>query len=284
MKNARNNIRPLASPAMPVNAQYNQSFFFSSDTKAGAQNVSSDGTRFSVQLADPIAIPDGALACELGVVTASIWNNSPNIGPGLGPPGVDDNNFQYTTSTAPAGTYSITLPTGLYSLAAISSYMSSRFVNNGHAANLFSLSGQAAATITTLTLGDTARCEQAGTIGSILGFPSAAIVSTIANQVSFGTTIATLNRNNTYLISGDLIAGGIPVNSSASGLIATIPIVAVPGEQINYTAQNVLWTPARELVGTLKSGFSFWLTNERGEATPTACETWSFTLIIRFVR
>ena len=272
---------------MPVNAQYNQSFFFSSDTEAGAQNVSSDGTRFSVQLADPIAIPDGALACELGVVTASIWNNSPNIGPGLGPAGVDDNKCQYTTSTAPAGTYIITLPTGLYSLAAISSYMSSRFVNNGHAANLFSFSGQAAtglATITTLTLGDTARFEQVGTIGSILGFPSAAIVSTIANQVSFGTTIATLNRNNTYLISGDLIAGGIPVNSSASGLIAAIPIVAVPGSQINYTAQNVLWTPARELVGTQKSGFSFWLTNERGEPTPTASETWSFTLIIRFVR
>ena len=120
-----------------VKAQYNQSFFFSSDTAAGAQNVSSDGTRFSVQLADPIAIPNGALACELGVVTASIWNNSSN-GPGLGPAGVDDNKFQYTTSTAPAGTYSITLPTGLYSLGAISSYMSSRFVNNGHAANLFS--------------------------------------------------------------------------------------------------------------------------------------------------
>ena len=85
-----------------------------------------------------------ALACELGVVTASIWNNSPNIGPGLGPAGVDDNKFQYTTSTAPAGTYSITLPTGLYSLAAISSYMSSRFVNNGHASNLFVFSGQAA--------------------------------------------------------------------------------------------------------------------------------------------
>ena len=115
MKNARNNIRPLASPAMPVNAQYNQSFFFSSDTVAGAQNVSSDGTRFSVQLADPIAIPDGALTCELGVVTASIWNNSPNIGAGLGPAGVDNNKFQYTTSTAPAGTYSTTLPTGLLS-------------------------------------------------------------------------------------------------------------------------------------------------------------------------
>ena len=164
---------------MPVNAQYNQSFFFSSDTEAGAQNVSSDGTRFSVQLADPIAIPNGALACELGVLTASIWNNSPNIGLGLGTAGVDDNKFQYTTSTAPAGTYNVTLPTGLYSLAAISSYMSSQFVNNRHAANLFSFSRQVAtrlATITTLTLGDTAHFEQVGTIGSILGFPSAAIV------------------------------------------------------------------------------------------------------------
>jgi hypothetical protein len=65
-----------------------------------------------------------AVACELGVVSAAVWNNSPNIGPGLGPGGVDDYKFQYTTSTAPAGTYD-TFPTGLYSLAAISSFLSS---------------------------------------------------------------------------------------------------------------------------------------------------------------
>ena len=145
-----------------VSAKYNQSFFFSSDTAAGAQNVSSDGTQFSVQLADPIAIPRDAVACELGVLSASIWNTSPNIGPGLGAGGVDNNRFRYTTSTAPAGTFNITLPTGLYSLAAISSYLSSQFVNNGHVSKLFTLGEQGAtglAIITILTAGDTARFD-----------------------------------------------------------------------------------------------------------------------------
>src|SRR4051794_36036585 len=118
---------------MSIPTKISQSFSFSSDTAAGAQNVSSDGTQFSVQLADPNAISRDAVACELGVVSASIWNNNPNIGPGLGAGGVDDNKFRYTTSKAPAGTYNITLPTGLYSLT-ISSYLSSQFV---HASNLF---------------------------------------------------------------------------------------------------------------------------------------------------
>lgn len=268
-------------------AKYNQSYFFSSATTAGAQNVSSDGTAFSGQRADPISIPNDAVACELGVVSASVWNNSPNIGPGLGPAGVDDYKFQYTTSTAPAGTYNITFPTGLYSLAAISSFLSSQFINNGHVGNLFSLGGQAAtglAYITILTSGDTAHFEQAGSIGSILGFPAAAITSAVANETTYGTSIATLNRNNTYLISGTLISGGIPTNSNASGIIAAVPIAAVPGSLINWSATNVLWTPATELVGQRKNNFRFWLSNESGLATPTAGESWSFTVTIRYRR
>ena len=137
--------------------QYNESYFFSSDPAAGALNVSSDGTQFTVQLSDPLGAPSDAKACHVGVVTGSIWNNSPNIGPGLGPAGVDDNKFQYTTSTGTPGTYNITFPTGQYSIAAISSYLATAFVNNGHAANLFVIGGQAAtglSTLTILTLGD----------------------------------------------------------------------------------------------------------------------------------
>jgi hypothetical protein len=165
--------------------------------------------------------------------------------------------------------------------------LSSQFVNNGHAANLFSLGGQAAtglATVSILTLGDTAHFEQIGSVGSILGFPAAAITSAIANEVTYGPAIATLNRNNTYLISGTLISQGIPTNSTSRGLLAAIPIAAVPGFQINYQPPNIQWTPATELIGQGKSQFSFQLTNERNEATPTANESWSFTLMLRYKR
>jgi hypothetical protein len=269
-------------------ARYHETYFFSSDTAAGALNVSSDGTQFTVQLTDPIAIPAGAKACELGVVTAAIWNTSPNIGVGLGPGGVDDNKFRYTTSTAPAGTYDVTFPTGQYSIGAISSFLSSAFTNNGHAANLFTIGGQAAtglAIITILTNGDTAHFEAAGSIGSILGFAAAPIVAAIAGEIDYGTTQAQLNRVNTYLISSpNFIRNGIPTNANTAGLLAAVPITSAPGFLINYAATNVLWTPAQDIVGKSKTNFSFRLTNERNEATPTAGESWSFTIIIRYVK
>ena len=268
--------------------QYNESYFFSSDPAAGALNVSSDGTQFTVQLSDPLGAPSDAKACHVGVVTGSIWNYSPNIGPGLGPAGVDDNKFQYTTSTGTPGTYNITFPTGQYSIAAISSYLATAFVNNGHAANLFVIGGQAAtglSTLTILTLGDTARFEAAGSIASILGFPAVAVVAASAGVTVYGTTQAQLNRVNTYLISSpNFIRGGIPTNANTAGLLVAIPITAKPGSQINYQAMNVLWTPAPDIVGKSKTNFSFRLTNEAGLPAPTAGDYWSFTIVIRYER
>lgn len=268
------------------NIPYEESYFFTSDTAAGAV-VSSDGTTFTVQLGDPISVPAGAKACHVGVNTAAIWNTSPNIGPGLGPGGVDDYKFRYTTSTAPAGTYDVTFPTGQYSLGAISSYLSSQLTNNGHAANLFLLGGQAAtglAYVTILTAGDTAHFEAAGSIGGVLGFPAAAVVAASAGETVYGTTQAQLNRVNTYLISSpNFIRGGIPTNNTSTGLLCAVPITARPGSLINYQAMNVLWTPAPDLVGKSKTNFTFKLTNEAFAATPTAGDTWSFTLMIRYV-
>lgn len=266
---------------------YSSSYFFTSSAAAGATNVSADGTQFSLVLTNPIAIPPDAVAVELGVLSASIWNNSPNIGPGLGPGLVDDYKFRYTTSLAPAGTYDINFPTGLYSLAALSSFLSTQFVNNGHPANLFTLSGAAAtglAYITILTAGDVAHFEQVGSVGVILGFPAAAVTAASANHTVFGSSVAMLNRNNTYLIFTDLIPGGIPTNSSAAGLIASVPITAPPGSIVNWEPTNVLWTPAQALAGGRRSNISFRLTNERSEATPTAGESWAFTVQIRFRR
>ena len=186
---------------------------------------------------------------------------------------------------APAGTYDVTFPTGQYSLPAISSYLVTALSNNLHPVNLFSVGGQDAtglAYVTFLTNGDSIHFEQAGTIGSILGFPSAVVTATSAGQTVFATTQAQLDRVNTYLISGTLIQAGIPTNASANGLLAAIPITGKPGRIINYAAINVLWTPAPELVGRRMDKFTFRLTNERFEPTPTAGDTWSFTLMIRY--
>lgn len=85
-----------------------------------------------------------------------------------------------------------------------------------------------------MTAGDVAHFEQAGSVGVILGFPAAAVTASSANQTVFGSSVVMLNRNNTYLIFTDLIPGGIPTNSSAAGLIASVPITALPGSIVNW--------------------------------------------------
>ena len=59
---------------MVPSAKYTESYFFSSDPLAGAQNVSADGTTFTVKLSEAITISIDAVAPEVGVVTAAIWN------------------------------------------------------------------------------------------------------------------------------------------------------------------------------------------------------------------
>ena len=84
--------------------------FFSSSELASAQNVSSDGSRFSVILDNPIKIPQNALNCTLGVVQASIWNTSPNISVLY-----KNNKFKFTTSKSKnAGTHTILISDGNY--------------------------------------------------------------------------------------------------------------------------------------------------------------------------
>src|SRR5690348_11591732 len=70
--------------AMAVLLEKTQSFTFSSDTKVGAENVSTDGSVFQVTMDNPIMIPKSAIDCNVGVLQAEIWNNSPNISASFG--------------------------------------------------------------------------------------------------------------------------------------------------------------------------------------------------------
>ena len=132
--------------------QKENSYIFSSSVDSGASNISSDGSAFSVVLSSPLMIPKDVIDCSIGVLQAQIWNTSPNISPDF-----KNNIFEYTTTAAPAGTYTITMPEGLYSLTGFNAYLSSQFVNTGLPANLIAVSGHDAtqkSIITFLTSGD----------------------------------------------------------------------------------------------------------------------------------
>lgn len=250
-----------------------------SSVGAGAENVSADGSTFQITLYDPISIPKGAVNCKAGVVSAAIWNTSYNIAAAYG-----NNRFEFTTSVAPANTYTWTIPDGLYSVAGLNGYLSSQFVNTGLPANLITLSGDMAtqkSIITFLTSGDSINFTIANSIREVLGFDAAIITAPSANYSFYSDNTAQFNRINSFIISSNLVSRGIPVNSNSQGIIGTVPISMPPGSQIAYSPQNVVWFSAKELIGQNKLNMRFSLLDQ--DLRPVqVVDPYSFTLVIEY--
>jgi hypothetical protein len=254
--------------------------YYSSDPTTGAQNVSADGSTFSVQLNAPLRIPANAVDCTISVLQASVWNTSPNIAAAFG-----NNVFSFVVAETP---YTIVIPDGLYSLSGLNAYLSSQFVNLGLASNAIVLSGDEATQRTVLTfsaVGDRVDFTVANSVREVLGFdariapPLPGAPSIGFNEYSDGP--AAFNRTNSYIITSDLVSDGIPVNSTAANVLVNIPIDAAPGSQVNYAPRNPLPIDAMELVGAIKNQFSFQLRNQTLETIPTAGELYS--LVVEFV-
>ena len=75
---------------------------------------------------------------------------------------------------------------------------------------------------------------------------------------------------------------GLNINNIGLGVIASVPISVVPGSQINYEPRNPIAIGASELIGKIKNVFSFSLLDQDLRASPTAGETWSFVVIIKW--
>ena len=137
---------------------------------------------------------------------------SPNIAATFG-----NNNFTFTTSVAPAGTHSITIPDGLYSVAALNSYLSSQFVNLGYPSNLITIGGNDAtgqSTLTFLTNGDSVDFTVATSVASLMGFNAAVLTAPSANYTFFSDNPAQFNRVNSYIIASNIVANGSTVNAN----------------------------------------------------------------------
>lgn len=256
------------------------SAFFNSDPLSGSTNLSADGTQFSVTLNNPLRIPASCVSCKMGVVNASIWNTSPNIAAAY-----NNNIFAYTIALTP---YSITIPDGLYSLSQLQSYLNSQFVERGQQSNQFLFIPNAPTSQVYIQyLNNTYGLNFTGnTVGKILGFPlgvypySSTVGGILQPPAGY---IAKFNRNNTYLVRTNFVNSGIPINSNAQGIIASIPI---PSDSINnliaYQPNQISWFDCSELISTAKSNFYFILSNEDLQPTPTNGESWNITVLIEY--
>lgn len=267
---------------MSVIIKKKRSIEFSSNPAIGAENVSSDGTSFSVILNQPISIPSSAVSCHLGVIDATIWNITNNISASIG-----NNDFTFTTTAAPAGTYSVTIPDGLYSLSGLNAFLSTAFSNLGLPSNLILLGGDDATQktiLTFLTAGDQVDFTTLTSVRDVLGFSSRNAPSSpeASGWNEFSDTTANFNRVNSYNISTDLINEGIPFNNKSVGIISKVPITSSPGSLINYEPNNILWVNADELIGQKKLNFRFNLLDDSLRVAPTPGEIWSFTITIEY--
>lgn len=254
--------------------------FFNSNPLSGSVNQSADGSNFSVNLTTPLRIPPSAISCKAGIVSASIWNTSPNVG------AVFKNNlFRYSVDSG-ANYTTFIIPDGLYSLNDLTAYLGQRWQQLGLSNSLFKIYGNQPTQQTLIGFASsTCILDFTGdSVGSIMGFPPAVYTFPFPTAgVLYSPNAASFNRNNSYLISTNMVSTGIPVNSNGQGIIASIPI---PNNSINaiisYEPNQINWFDASELIGTSKMNVNFQLSNENLSPTPTSGDYWSFSFMIEY--
>jgi hypothetical protein len=255
-------------------------YIFNSDPSTGSQNLSADGSSFEVSLNNPISIPRGAVDCVAGVVQSAIWSTSPNISPTF-----NNNVFKFTTTQAPAGTYTLNIPQGLYSIDGLNTYLSAQYANIGLPTNLILITGDQSTQSSILTFefkGDSVDFTVPNSVRTVLGFNSEVLTAPSANYSFYSESPAAFNRVNSFVIASNIVSQGIPVNNQSEGIIALVPITVPPGSQINFQPYNVSWFECRELIGQSKTNMTFRLLNQSLLPTPTSGDYWSFTLVLQF--
>lgn len=253
------------------------SMVFNSDPDAGAQNVSDGKSAFEVTLDDPLAIPRNALGCTAAITNASVWNTAYNISASFG-----NNKLRFTTSVAPAGSYTLTLADGLYSVVGLNTAISALLINLTLPGTLITVSGDAAtgrSIVNLSTSGDSIDFTFANSIREVMGFNSAVITAPSAAYSFFSDNVAEFNRINSWVIASNLVPNGIPVNSRTKGIIGQINIAAIVGKQDNYMPNNLTSFDASSLIGASLTNLRFELLDQNLREV-TVPDTFSFTLRI----
>lgn len=257
--------------------QKSLSYFFSSDPANGAQNVSTDGSEFTVNLNTPLSLPRDAISATLEITQASIWNTSPNISPQF-----LNNLLRFQT----AGVfYTITFPEGLYSLKGLENFIGLQLTNLQLSPALFVISGDESTQRTVITFenaGDQIDFTIANSIREVLGFNSRVITAPINSFNEFSDSPASFNRVNSYLIRSNIVGQGVPINNIGANIISQVPISVAPGSQINFSPRHPIPVSCHELVGYGKNIFTFTLSDQNLRPTPTSGEYWDFVMVLKY--
>lgn len=257
---------------------YQLPIVLSSSTSSGAKNKSSIGSSFSVILDRPILVPKTAKYCWVETQASEIWYTTPNILTG-------DNDKIYVTDGS--GSYTITIPQGLYDVPSLNEAIERQTVANGRPANEIVCIADLARSLIILeiaSIGVSLDFTQTDTVREILGFDSSVLGPTVATFEQFeGPNVSRFNQIDYFLIHSDLVNKGLLQNNRYTQTIGQVLIDVPPASQILSRPQNPPRIPAMELIGDKKNFINVWLTDQNNTRVDTAGEDFSVRVVINYV-
>ena len=265
------------------------SAFFSSAEGSGSTKTNSLGNRFSVQLNTPLTIPRDSLYASLEVVSAKVWNVSPNISADIG------NNHLFFSYGGQE--YDLEFPDGLFGIDEMNLFFNIYFGQNSTLPNdLFELEENGATQKVSVKFnydGIVIDFTKPNSCIDVLGFynihdgiqdtfTSTEVISGAKDESIIAPNEARFNRIVNYYIVSNLLSDGIPINNKSSGVISEIPIDVRVGSLITYVPLNPMRVDCSDLIGQSKQLVSFGLVDQLGREISTAGEDFSLGIVIRY--
>jgi hypothetical protein len=301
-----------------MSGRIEQSLEFIVSSGQGSSYNSADGSKFTVELDQPLTIPREAENIQLAVLGASVWWNTINI--------VEDginNVFMMYVNTrdqpAPGSVgftpvptlHNVTLRAGLYDVEAVYDAIVAFLI----AANVDPLRAQTCIRLWPDNVRDRICLQLSGSNegqGGIVQYPiymmfnagcfwetlfgfdpniipyeagtnsPAFPVPTV--MVYVATNPADVNPVDYFVVHSDLTAKGHLFNGKYQQIVAQVPIKGVrPGTQITYVPNVAPRCDAQNLAGIDLKSFRMWLTDQVGLPVETSGKLWSVRMAITYV-
>jgi hypothetical protein len=263
------------------------SYFFSSDPKNGAIHLDDTGSRFVVNLTQPISFPKNAKNIDLLLNSASIWYTTVNVSKTL----YDNATFVFTLDS---DTISVDLEDGLYSLQDVYdqlSLLSDLQLPGIVFEKLFTFTSFfSVQKVAVQFLQNNLQINWGlSTVRKLLGFDanqdawpgqsSGTPINNILNKSIIANNVGNFSALTSYLIHSSLIGNGLSVNGVYKNVIGEVPITVDPGELLNHKAlAPAIAFNANELIGTSWSSLNFWISSQTDTILDMNGEYWSFSI------
>lgn len=263
------------------------SYFFSSDPKNGAIPLDDTGSRFMVNLTQPLTFPKNAKNIDLLLNSASIWYTTVNISKSL----YDNATFVFTIDSE---TISVDLEDGLYSLQDVYDQLSllcDLQLSSTIFEKLFAFTSYfSIQKVAIQFLQNNLQINwNLSTIRKLLGFDAnqdswpgqsgGTPINDIQNKSIIANNVGNFSALTSYLIHSSLVGNGLSVNGVFRNAIGEVPITVSPGELLNYKAlAPAVAFNANELIGTTWSSLNFWISSQTDTILDMNGEFWSFSI------